>query len=682
MSLTLPVSIQFTPGEARVFRGKEIDPITGRPITVAQWAERYRTVTDGDKTGRWLNANSPYAVEPMNCWTIPSIQEIYLCFAPQVVKTQIAFNCLAYSIDQDPGPIMYVMPDEKLANRLSKNRLIPMIEKTPRLSSLLTPRSEDVTRTSVRFLNGVNLVMAWATSVAELSSDPIRYAVADEVSKFPDYSGGAKKESSPFDLLRQRTNSFPFTKKILALSTPGAAPCPITRLMRYEADIVYRYQVPCPICGTPQIMEDESIVVLRNIKDPLHVKREKLGRYSCVSCGMFWDDYLRNQAVMHGIWVPGAFNSDGDWQPCPPLLRPVSVAFHLPSWYSLNISLSDVSVARLRAVESPQKMMVYVTQHKTEEYKEVVDAKKDSQILARRTQLPSGIVPAAVLALTCGVDSHTWGFRFSVYAWIENEIGYTLHKILHGQLGTLADVKKLVFESRFPVENSSETLGIWRSAIDTGGGKLYHDSEKTMTDMIYNWLREISDQARVGLLPPGKIVGIKGASQKQGAVVRPTMIDKLPGSGKLIPGGLELRIIDTYQLKINLHWRLARKEDEDQNIFFDADTTEEFARELLAEEFRRKLTGHAEWTKIRPQNHYLDTTIYAMACGDGEWQPSLKILTPRIKELRPQSVAAQRLSDTMPHPTGVTIRPAPQHDRYARPDMERLRERMADRRNR
>jgi phage terminase large subunit GpA-like protein len=160
------------------------------------------------------------------------------------------------------------------------------------------------------------------------------------------------------------------------------------------------------------------------------------------------------------------------------------------------------------------------------------------------------------------------------------------------------------------------------------------------------------------------------------------MIDKLPGSGKLIPGGLELRIIDTYQLKINLHWRLARKEDEDQNIFFDADTTEEFARELLAEEFRRKLTGHAEWTKIRPQNHYLDTTIYAMACGDGEWQPSLKILTPRIKELRPQSVAAQRLSDTMPHPTGVTIRPAPQHDRYARPDMERLRERMADRRNR
>ena len=138
---TLPKVIKFTDGERRAFQSRERDPRTGLPLTVSQWAERYRVVTGGPLPGRWRNSNAPYAAEPMDCWTVPSIREIYLCFAPQIVKTQIAFNCLAYAIDQDPGAAMYVMPDEKTAKRIARRRILPMIKASPRLASLLAPLS-------------------------------------------------------------------------------------------------------------------------------------------------------------------------------------------------------------------------------------------------------------------------------------------------------------------------------------------------------------------------------------------------------------------------------------------------------------------------------------------------------------------------------------------------------------
>jgi phage terminase large subunit GpA-like protein len=580
--------------------------------------------------GRWQNANAPYAVEPMDCWTVPSIREIYLCFAPQVVKTQIAFNCLGYAADQDPGSAMYVMPDEKTTKRIARRRILPMIKASPRLASLLSPRYDDTTTLSIRFINGMDLMMAWATSVAEISSEDVRYFIGDEISKWPGYSGtGEKREAHPWYLGKIRTNTYPHTKKILALSSPGAAPCLITELMKYEADETRRYEVPCPICGHFQIMSDENIVTLKNEHNPLVIVRNKLGRYSCAKCGMFWDDYMRNQAVKHGRWVPGRFDANGEWQPADPIIRPVSVAFHLPAWYSLFESLSEVAASRIRGEDDPKKQMVYVTQKRAEEYKEVVETKKEENILAEhRVTLPTGIVPAAALALTAGIDSHTWGYRFTIYAWIEDVLGFTAQKIQHGHLGTLADIEALVYHARFQVENSSETMGIWRAAIDTGGnrpGPNTNDNEKTMTDEIYEWLRK---------QPRGTIFGVKGASHDQQSRVKLTVIDKFPHKNKPIPGGLELRILDTNQFKGLFHWRLTRAAGDTQRILFDAGTDNEFVRELLAEELRKKRNGQTEWVRVRTANHYLDCSVYAMAAADAEWQPSLKLLSKRIKQIR------------------------------------------------
>lgn len=668
--LVLPSSIRFTDGERRAFASRERDPRTGRVLTVSQWAERHRMITDSNINGRWRNENAPYAVLPMDLWTHPTVREIYLCFAPQIVKTQIAFNCMMYSIDQDPGPIMYVMPDEKTAKRIASGRLLKTLAASARTAALLSPRSSDTTQLVIRFINSARLMMAWATSNAELSSEPARYYIGDEVSKWTN--------PSAIDLLRVRSNSYTYTSKGLFLSSPEEDPCAISDLMIYEADITMRYKVPCPICGHEQILDDDHIVILHNTPDYRRVIREQLARYACDKCGMFWDDYMRKMAIRRGRWVPGQFNEDGEWSELSePVVNPVAVAFHLPSWYNVNMNLSDKkgpAVAKMRQMEGPEKKKIFVTQHMADRYKEVIETKKESKILEEhKTELPSQIVPSGAIALVAGIDSHTWGYRFAVFAAIEDAPGYyTLQKIHHGQLGSLADIEDLVYRARYQVENSTETMGIWRAAIDTGGSKAGPDStdkEKTMTSELYIWLR---NQTRLG-----KIFGVKGASQKQDKPVRTTTIDTMPHGNKPIPGGLELHLIDTSSFKAWFHWRLTRGPEETQRFLMDADTDSSFVRELLAEE-QKKHRGKMQWVKVRSANHYLDCVVYALACIDGTWTPSLKIMADHIKAICSQAPRA-----TLPRNDGTGRQERDRsdwdHPRRNRPNMSSIRERLADR---
>lgn len=336
-----PPVITFTEGERRVFRLRERDPATGKPLTVSQWASRYRMVIRGGKRVPWSNDIVPYAAMPMDCWTVPYIQKIILCWAPQTGKTNVGFNCLSYSIDQDPGPAMYVMPDEKVTKRISRRRIIPMFKGTPRLAQYLSPRSDDTSTLSVHFMNGMDLMMAWATSVAELASEEARYTIADETDKYPDSSA---KEAGPLSLLDVRTITYRHTKKQLYFSTPSVAPSNIWQLMKNEADVVYAYEVPCPLCGRRQIMDFEHITWPESVHDPRIILRNKLARYSCDGCGMKWDDYMRDQAVRRGRWIPGRITEEDTWEPIDPPNRPIAVAFHLPSWYSRDVSLAVYEV--------------------------------------------------------------------------------------------------------------------------------------------------------------------------------------------------------------------------------------------------------------------------------------------------------------------------------------------------
>jgi phage terminase large subunit GpA-like protein len=574
--------------------------------------------------GRWRNESVPYAVEPMDTLDLPHVRRVILMWAPQTGKTQVAFNFLGRRIDQEPGSCMYVGPDEKVTKRIARKRIIPMFRRTPRLAELLGDTISDTTTLAVQFINGADLMLAWATSAAEISSESIEVLIRDELDKWPAYAG---READPISLTDVRTNSYPYTKKILDLSTPADESKYIGKEVENEADEIRRHFAVCPICKEPQIMHFGQFDWPKNITEPRKIVRERLADYQCEACGMHWDDHLRDLAVRKGYW-----KADN------PVDRPQVVAFHLPSWYSPSVSLSSVVAAYLRGLEDPAKLMTFITQHKAEVWKESVTPKKEDKILEHRTDLPPLIVPAEAVALTSGIDVQKFGFWFVVRAWAED---LTSWLIQYGFLTDWAGIETLLFKTAYRVQNSESTMEIWRAAMDTGGG-LTDDNVWTRTEEIYQWLRENGR---------GRVFGTKGSSRPQLQRIRPTIIDKLPRSNLIIPGGLELRLIDSAAFKEIIHWRLERgmepvkdpngikigERPQSQRFFLHADTGQDYASQLLAEELCKDRRGKKYWKRVRTANHLLDAECGAAACVDGSWLPSLKMLANYLKMQKGQA---------------------------------------------
>ena len=614
----------FTEPERRVFRPRE-------RITPSAWAEKYRVVVRGPAQGKWTNALTPYCIEPMDTIALPWVRKVFLCWAPQTGKTSVGINFMLYAIDVDPGPMFYVMPDEKVSKRIAKRQLIPTIRSTPRISELLSRRIDDVSSLHVNFVNGCDLMMAWASSAAALASESIRYIFWDEPGKYPDFVG---EEADPFSLGDVRTNAYPYTSKQIFYSTPKSDGDAFDRLIRSEAEEIRRYHAKCPICGQLQLM-DFTRIHWQGKKDHREVLRGKLARYTCEHCGMDWDDHARNLAVRAGRWKAEH-----------PVERPTAIAFGpLESWYSPFVSLSKAAADFLKGQEDPKKLQAFVTQHQARPWADRIENKSESSVLDHRTATPPGIVPEWALALTAGFDTQKRGFWFVVRAWAED---MTSQAILYGHLATFDDVEAMVYQTEFKFENSQRTMGIWRAAIDTGGSEGEHSTELSRTEEVYEFLARM--RMKYGQRDVGGrgIYGVKGSSRRQfQRVTEEKDIDRKPeGLGRNVKyrAMVGLRMLDTFEMKCLIHWRLSERKGQrrgdngeelppDSNRFLlHSETGMDYVRQLLAEELVKDRRGRREWRRIRGDNHYLDCEVYAAACVESSWQPCFKLLVPATKE--------------------------------------------------
>jgi len=605
-TLSPAAAVRFTPGERRVFAPRE-------KLSTAQWAEKYRIVVGGPHGGRWRNDITPCCVGVMDALDDPTIREVYVQAAPQTIKTQGAINYLLRRTDQQPTTAMYVMPDEKKTKRIMRKRLLPTIRQSPRTAELLSNRADETTTLDVQFINGMNLFVAWASSPSAMSSDAVEVVILDEMNKYPPPTGA---EPESLSMAEQRTNSFPYTYKLYGCSSPTDENGAITKAIRERADEIRYYEARCPICGEYQRMLWENIS-WGNTRDPKEVLRKNLAIYHCSHCGMAWNDAVRDIAVRAGRWR--AEN---------PVERPTVVAFVLPSWYIQP--LAKPVAAFLRGLEDREALRTWVTQHGAEPFLETTSKKTDVIILNRKSIYPQLIVPPEAIALTAGIDMQKFGFWFVVRAWAED---LTSWLVQYGQLATFQDVETLLYDTAYRVHNSDRTMGIWRMGLDTGGGES-PDGDWSRTEEAYEWLRD---------RPPGRVYGTKGASHKHAMSmkkIKVSRIDTLPSSNKVIPGGLELRLLHVDAYKELIHWRLERKEEdaakgtaaESQRFYIHTETGQDYVRQLLSEERHRDRRNVVSWKKVFWQNHLLDCEVIAAACADNEWLPSLKMLAGYLKK--------------------------------------------------
>jgi len=395
-------TVRFFPEEREVFRKKA-------RLRASEWAEARRWVTMGAHVGPWRNDISPHLVFIMDTFDLPHVREGVICGSPQTGKTETPYNLFGKAKEYDPSTMMAIMPSQAKARAVAEDRLIPMIRQSPGLRHLVSDNPDDTAKQRVKLRNGAILYMAWANSADALAGWPIKYLLFDECDKYPPTVG---KETDPITLGEKRVRTFPHTHKIFKVSTPTREDGPIWQALK-RCDVEYHYFARCPSCGEEQAFKLDQLRFDEKAA-PETIRREHSARYECEECGELWTDRARDRAVRAGRWkrVRGK-----------DILRPRAVGFHLPSWVSSDVSLSEIAAAWVVAKKNKVKLIDFYNDYLAEPYIESEEGESvDYEVLYERryNYAPEDAdwqVPMAACVLTAAADIQKNRIEAEVVAW-------------------------------------------------------------------------------------------------------------------------------------------------------------------------------------------------------------------------------------------------------------------------
>ncbi len=559
-------------------------------VSVSEWAEKYRVLDKraSKEPGKWSNERTPYLRYVMDCFSDFEVQEIVLCFGAQLGKTEALFNMIGYAIDVNPGPAFLVFPTEDVAAYVSRNRLQPMVDASPKLRERKTPVAADFQMYEMKF-ETMTLYLGWANSPSQLASKPIRYLFMDEIDKYPPFSG---KEADPISLAEKRISSYYGFHKIVLASTPTTEDGNIWKRLN-SCTTIYRYAVPCPHCGAYQFLEFENLKW--EGKDPEEVLKSTW--YACPHCGGAITELHKQDMLRRGRWEPVEGGKSRR-----------KVGFHLSGLYSPFVPWGKIASEFLESKDDPAKLMDFINSRLAEPFKEVVSKRKEEDILRWRTDLPPGVGPQNTCAFVAGVDVQENGFYYTIYAFEKTDA----YLVRYGFVGSWTELEDVLFASKYKVNGHDTGFRVFRVFIDAGA----------RTAEVYDWCRQ-----RVPVVFP-----IKGASTRTGAPFRETEIEKRPGArGRRWASPLRLVLIDTNYYKDEIARRL-----EFGGLYFHAETANDFAMQMIAEEKRKVKKGNRyveEWVRVHRANHYLDCTVYALACAD---HLGVRYLVPLVQRAQKQ----------------------------------------------
>lgn len=591
-------------------------------LLVSAWAEQHRMLPARQSAapGPWQNIPF-YTVEVMDTFIDPWVENITIMASVQSSKTESVYNMIGYAICQDPAPVLVTMPTLATLRRVNK-RLEAMIKESPEMARHLTGDPDDLTRQEIR-LDNMTLYFATAGSTADLRNVEARYIILDETD---DYPLGVSDQGSPIEMAEARSTTY-WNRKIVHVCTPTTDVGYIA--IEYERSDKSRYWVSCPYCSKYQVLSFWRVKHRgaklgqwpKDLRDADYIRLNRVARYECIHCAAEIDDRDKRWMLRFGTWVPDGHPIDEDGSVEIPRPRSTHRGFWWNALYSPWRSFSDVAAQFFRSKDDPEKYKTFVNLWLAEPWKEVTRQRETAEILALRTERPSLLCPAGTLAITAGIDNQKHGRWVVLRAWVRaSDESIESHLVRYGYLETWEELERWLFADVYSVEGNPDLrLQVWRAGIDIGGGDLGEDADETMTEQVYEWLR---------LHGQGVAFGVKGSSRglNAGRKLQSSLIDKMPGrSGRIIPGGIKLWLVDTGRIKDALWSRI-----ETGKFHLPSDAGEDYARQITAEAKQRNpRTGRFSWVVQGSRaNHLFDAEVYAAAMADPECDGGVMVLRP------------------------------------------------------
>lgn len=532
-------------------------------LTVSEWADKYRILSELDSAapGHWRTSKTPYLKAVMDAFNADFIHDITFCAGTQLGKTSAEQNMIGYAVAQDPGPMLVVYPSEKLAKFTSEKRLQPLIMLSPALREKFNERGSKDLELS---FDTMYIALVGANSASDLSSRPARYVFFDEIDKFPKWTGA---EAGPLELAAERTKTF-YNRKIVKVSTPTLKTGNIWQGW-LNADIQYRYFVPCPHCGEMQVLEFGQIKWPEGSDE---TEARAAASYECKYCHEIIDDRQKPAMLRAGEWR-GERKRKG---------RAHKVAYHLNSIYSPWLTFGDVAAKFLASKDEPALLMNFVNSWLAEPWEDKSSRMKSDVVMEKALPYERGRMPAAAQLVTCGIDVQLDHFFYSVRAWGAHMTSWLVD---WGRAETWADLETVV--ERNYADMNGEIHNVNLACMDSG----YN------TDDVYSFCAQHM----------GVIVPTKGASRALKSRYTVSILDKQAAGF-----GLRLYEMDTNQLKNFIASRMSIDPGAygSWNVYegIEREYADQICSEQRVEKKDRKGRVSIVWEKISSHvaNHLLD----------------------------------------------------------------------------
>lgn len=568
-------------------------------------------------------------------------KRVILICGSQMAKTEAMFNVIGARLMDDPAPILYIGPTQKLVESYSDGRVMPMIRTTPRLWDLLAKGKKN--KITEKFIAGVRLGFGWAGSATELAGHPAAIVLVDE----RDRMTGIKGEGDPVALAEARVATYPDGRVIVAstptlgnvstrldpetglehweVASPDDVQSPIWKL--WQEGTRYEWAWPCPDCDEYFIPRFKYLVWPKEAT-PNKALRET--RLACPHCGTLIDDKSKGRMNARGVYVAPGQRVEKDGTVVGEIPDSHVASYWVSGLCSPWRTFGARAAAFLSAVRAGDQDAVQVAMNTGlgELYRLGGDA-PDWQIVANlRDGRAAGVLAPEVRVLTCCVDVQKNRLVYAVRGW---GINFESWLIEHGELMGETEFDAVWAQLSGLLEKKYGGMKIRLMLIDSG----YKPGEVTRNpdNQIYLFCRRHQ----------GRAFPSKGHDKQD----RPYKASKIDVSfkGKVIPNGLDLWHLDSDYFKAWVHSRIEWPDGASGGWHLHQEATDDYCQQIVAESRAVAPSGRVHWVRIRKENHYLDVEALNVAAAHILGVHTLRELPKTVEEApkEPERLPIQRV---------------------------------------
>ena len=386
-------------------------------MSATEVASRIRVPMKSNVLDRIDLAITPYLRDPISLIGDEAVHWIYVIAPTQSGKTVILQVAVADTIDQNPGTLLYIYPDENNGKAAMEEKLIEMIKETPFLyKHVVQPEKSNLSTKKIK-LDNMTIWPAWSGSLGTLSSKPAKVIILDEIRLMKLVIG---KESNAIKLASDRVTTFEAfgQAQAIGVTTPSV-----------KGDLMYQQTLIPDIRILHRMLKCQNCDKYWRPIFSKHVRRDKGTDEAILLC-----------PHCHNRQVEGEFKKQLNFKS----------KYGVPKIHSGEKEIPDLEHFKRRkmlfwyeSISSPFRSIERIRREyeetfgKIEDYKNFIQcwcaqfweddiSKVNDKVLRDRKLIGhiKGKVPFGTKYLTAGVDVQDSGFYVVVSAWTHDKSCY------------------------------------------------------------------------------------------------------------------------------------------------------------------------------------------------------------------------------------------------------------------